>query len=93
MFWDGFQWVNKEDYIANQYQQVANQQNSTEQTNGGTGNSGLDPHEQTQKKLEEARTVIVEGILLDLGLTEEDVLKLITQKLDSLGERPIGYLV
>lgn len=43
--------------------------------------------EEKQRKLIQSRTVIIEGIMLDLGITEAEIRKFILDKLLQLGER------
>ena len=38
------------------------------------------------KRAAQSKTVIIEGLLLDLGLTEADVLQFIREKLQEMGE-------
>lgn len=48
-------------------------------------NGQLD-EEARNKKLAQSKTVIIEGLLLDLGLTETDIIRFIRKKLEYLGE-------
>lgn len=48
-------------------------------------NGQLD-EEARNKKLAQSKTVIIEGLLLDLGLTETDIIRFIREKLEYLGE-------
>lgn len=48
--------------------------------------NGQFDEEARNKKLAQSKTVIIEGLLLDLGLTETDIIRFIRKKLEYLGE-------
>ena len=46
----------------------------------------FDDDEARLRKIAQSKTVIIEGLLLDLGLTETDIISFIREKLELLGE-------
>lgn len=48
--------------------------------------NGQNDEELRHKKSVQSKTVIIEGLLLDLGLNENDIIRFIREKLEYLGE-------
>lgn len=79
-FWDGFQWVIRSQPA---FDVVKNATDLA--TMAVTGESKA----QNEERIAASKTVIIEGVALDLGLTSKDLQKYLLDQLASLGEKDV----
>ena len=80
LFWDGFQWVTRSQQVFDVAHNAA--QKATLAVTG-------EDQKQNEERIAASKTVIIENIALDLGLTAKEVQKFLLDKLEELGEKEV----
>ncbi|MFS8160666.1 MAG: hypothetical protein ACMG6E_10795, partial [Candidatus Roizmanbacteria bacterium] len=80
LFWDGFQWVTRAQPVFDLLK------NATDiATMAVTG----EDQAKNDARVAASKTVIIEGVALDIGMTAKDIHKFLLDKLQALGEKEV----